>query len=247
MRILPLLLVGAGALLLSGCGDAKPRRPADPKTQASADCCCKALCPTPADGRGATVVGTLEQEGATGAATGQGRRVGASAGRGDSGQVRRVAHERHGYRHRGRSGTEGVGYLDEDLAGDAHGYRRYERSGTEGVGYLDEDAVAYRGDGYRDGAYRGGGYRDGGYRDGGYRGRAYSRVGGSVSVEDSETYEESRRSSESGYRYSSSGGYEAYESEGGYGGGHRRHGRRGGGGYAGIDRDGYLTWPGKTE
>ncbi|MDO9334770.1 MAG: hypothetical protein Q7T61_00075 [Caulobacter sp.] len=222
MRILPLLLVGAGALILSGCGDAKPRGPADPKTQASADCCCKALCPTPADGQGATVVGTLDQEGAAGAATGQGRRVGASAGRGDSRQVRRVAHERNGYRHRGRSGTEGVGYLDEDLAGDAHGYRRYERSGTEGVGYLDEDAVAYRGGGYR-------------------------RVGGSVSVEDSESYEESRRSSESGYRYSSSGGYESYESEGGYGGGHRRPGRRGGGGYAGIDRDGYLTWPGKTE
>ena len=92
------------------------------------------------------------------------------------------------------------------------------RSETEGVGYLDE------------GDYSGG----------------YRRVGGSVSVEESESYSESARYSESrsGYSYSS-GGVVVY-GDGGRGEGHGKHGRRGGG-YAGVDRDGYLTWPGKTQ
>ncbi len=101
------------------------------------------------------------------------------------------------------------------------GYSYRYRSETEGVGYLDE------------GDYSGG----------------YRRVGASVSVEERETYSESARYSESGSGYSySSGG--AYSSGGGvvvHDGGGRGHGRRGGGGYAGVDRDGYLTWPGKTE
>ncbi len=212
MRILPLLVIGASALILSACDDLKPRKAPTPKAssvaETSADCCCKDICPKPPEGSGAPVVGTLDQEGA---ATGR-----------SGGQVRRASHERRSA-YRVRTGTEGVGYLDEELTGDAYGYRRANRSETEGVGYLDDD---------RDGAYRGG----------------YRRVGTSVSVEERETYEESRRSSESGYRYSNGGGYEAYGSEGrdGYGG-HRRGGRRGGGGYAGVDRDGYLTWPGKTE
>lgn len=201
MRLLPVLLVGASALFLSACDDHKPRKAPAPRAQAAADCCCKDLCPTPAK---APVVGTPEEEGIV--------------ARREGGQARRVSHERRGgYRHRVRTGTEGVGYLDEE----AHGYRRV-RSGTEGVGYLDEDL---------DDAYRGG----------------YRRVGASVSVEERETFEESARYSESGYRYSTGGGYVAYEGRDGYGGGHRKHGRRGGGGYAGVDRDGYLTWPGKTE
>ena len=204
MRLLPVILAGASALILSACDDHQPRKAPAPKAASvasgtGAECCCKAICPTSK----APVVGTPEEEGAV-----------ARGG----GHVRRVSHQRRGgYRHRVRGGTEGVGYLDDD----SYGYRRV-RSGTEGVGYLDED-----------GAYRGGGYR---------------RVGGSVSVEERETYSESARysESESGYRYSSRGGYEVYGYEGrdGYGG--RRHGRRGGG-YAGVDRDGYLTWPGKTE
>lgn len=205
MRILPVILLGATALILSACDDHKPRKAPAPKAPAiaaaaSADCCCKDICPNPSK---APVVGTLEEEGVV--------------ARKDGGHVRRVSHERRrGYRHRVRTGTEGVGYLDED----SYAYRRV-RSGTEGVGYLDEDE-----------AYRGGGYR---------------RVGGSVSVDERETYSESARysESESGYRYSSGGGYVAHEGGEGYGG-HRRH-RRGGGGYAGLDRDGYLTWPGKTE
>lgn len=198
MRLLPVFLIGASALILSACGDHQPRKAPAPKAQAAADCCCKDICPNPPK---APVVGTLEEEGV--------------AARRDGGHVRRVSHERRGgYRHRVRTGTEGVGYLDEG----SYSYRRV-RSGTEGVGYLDEDS-AYRG-GYRRGV--------------------------SVSVEDRETYSESARysESESGYRYSTGGGYVAYESRDGYDG-HRRH-RRGGGGYAGVDRDGYLTWPGKTE
>lgn len=208
MRLLPVLLIGASALILSACDDHKPRKAPAPKAAsaasgASADCCCKDICPNPP--KAAPVVGTLEEEGVV--------------TRRDGGHVRRASHERRrGYRHRGRTGTEGVGYLDDD----SYGYRRV-RSGTEGVGYLDEDS-----------AYRGG----------------YRRVGTSVSVEERETYSESARysESESGYRYATGGGYVAYGSEGrdGYGG-HRRHDRRGGGGYAGVDRDGYLTWPGKTE
>ena len=205
MRLLPVLLVGASALILSACDDHQSRKAPAPKAASVAsgatDCCCKDLCPNPSK---APVVGTLEEEGV--------------AARRDGGHVRRVSHERRGgYRHRVRTGTEGVGYLD----GESYGYRRV-RSGTEGVGYLDEEP-----------GYRGG----------------YRRVGGSVSVEERETYSESARysESESGYRYSSGGGYEVYGYEGrdGYGG--RRHGRRGGGGYVGVDRDGYLTWPGKTE
>lgn len=207
MRILPLFAVGASLLILSACDDAAPRKaPAKvPTSVAEADCCCKAECPM--DRPAAPVVGTLAQEGIV---EGKSR-----------GEIRRVAHERRGggHRYHRRSGTEGVGYLDEE----AYGYRRTDRSGTEGVGYLDEDA-----------AYRGGGYR---------------RAGGSVSVEERETYSESARYAESGYSYSSGGGVVVYEG-GGHGGrgGHDRggHGRRGGG-YAGVDRDGYLTWPGKTE
>lgn len=197
MRILPIILVGASALILSACDELAPRKAPPARTQASADCCCQDRCPNPPK---APVVGTPREEGVA---------VGNSGA-----QVRRVSHEgRGGYRHRARSGTEGVVYRDETA------YRESRRSGTEGVGYLDE------------GDYSGG----------------YRRVGGSVSVEERETYSESARYAESssGYSYSSGG---AYSSSGGvvaYGG--RGHGRRGGGGYAGTDRDGYLTWPGKTE
>lgn len=198
MRILPILLVGASALVLSACDELAPRKAPPAKTEASADCCCQDRCPNPPK---APVVGTPREEGVAAGVSG--------------GQVRRVSHEgRGGYRHRARSGTEGVGYLDESA------YRESRRSGTEGVGYLDE------------GEYSG----------------AYRRVGGSVSVEARETYSESARYAESssGYSYSSGG---AYSSDGGvvtYDGRGRGHGRRGGG-YAGVDRDGYLTWPGKTE
>lgn len=206
MRTLPLLLVGAAALILSACDDAAPRKSAKaPGAKvAEADCCCKDRCPM--DRPASPVVGTPEEEGIT-------------SHKGD-GHVRRATYERRGgYRYRGRSGTEGVGYLDEG----SYGYRRVERSGTEGVGYLDEDA-----------AYRGGGYR---------------RVGGSVSVEESESYSESARYSESasGYSYSSGGGGVVVYDSGGRRIDGRGGSRRGGGGYAGVDRDGYLTWPGKTE
>lgn len=199
MRILPLILVGASALILSACDGREPRKGSEPKAQAAADCCCKDRCPNPPQSAAAPVVGTLAQEGA-GRAGGHARRA--------------VRNDRAGHRHRARTGAEGVGYLDEE----AYGYRRVERSGTEGVGYLDE------GD-----AYRGGDYR---------------RAGTSVSVDTRETYSESARYSESqsGYSYSSGGGVVVYSDDG-----HGRHGRRGGGGYAGVDRDGYLTWPGKTD
>lgn len=203
MRILPLFAVGASLLILSACDDVAPRKaPAKvPASVAEADCCCEAECPM--DRSAAPVVGTPAQEGIV-----EGK---------PRGEIRRVAHDgRGGHRYRGRSGTEGVGYLDEE----AYGYRRTDRSGTEGVGYLDEDA-----------AYRGGGYR---------------RAGGSVSVDERETYSESARYAESGYSYSSGGGVVVYEGDGRGGHGRGGHGRRGGG-YAGVDRDGYLTWPGKTQ
>ncbi|WGM41147.1 hypothetical protein [Caulobacter sp. NIBR1757] len=181
MRLLSLALIGVSALALSACDELTPNRKGS--QQATADCCCKDRCPAraPAPAKadveaGKTVeVATAEQTVRTG------------------GHVRKVV--RHG-----RGGGESS-------------YRYSYRSGTEGVGYLDE------------GDYSGG----------------YRRVGGSVSVEESESYSESARYSESGYSYSSSGGgVVAYD------GGGRGHGRRGGG-YAGTDRDGYLTWPGKTE
>lgn len=182
MRLLSLALIGVSALALSACDELVPRQ------LAKADCCCKESCPTraPAKADGEAEAGKTVE----GATTEQAVRTG--------GHVRKVV--RHG-----RGGGESS-------------YRYSYRSGTEGVGYLDE------------GDYSGG----------------YRRVGSSVSVEESESYSESARYSESGSGYSySSGGVVVY-GDGGRGEGHGKHGRRGGG-YAGTDRDGYLTWPGKTE
>lgn len=184
MRLLSLALVGISALALSACDDLAPNHERG-RDQAKADCCCRDRCPTPAPSKAdsdtakTVEVATREETARTG------------------GHVRKVV--RHG-----RGGGESS-------------YRYSYRSGTEGVGYLDE------------GDYSGG----------------YRRVGGSVSVEESESYSESARYSESdsGYSYSS-GGVVVY-GDGGRGEGHGKHGRRGG--YAGTDRDGYLTWPGKTE
>jgi len=194
MRLPILALLGISALALSACDNFSPRSGPEPKAQANADCCCKDRCPTTSPASEKATAETETKQTALVATRGETVRTG-------GGHVRKAVRR----------------------GGGSSGYRYSYRSGTEGVGYLDEDL---------DGAYRGG----------------YRRVGTSVSVEESETYEESRRSSESGYAYSSGGGsYEAYGYEGrdGYGGGHRKHGRRGG--YAGVDRDGYLTWPGKTE
>ena len=193
MRLLSFILLGASALILSACDDAAPRKaPKGPATKvAEADCCCKDRCPM--DRPSAPVVGTPDEEGVVTHRTG--------------GHVRKTVRRAEG------GGSSRYSY-------------RY-RSGTEGVGYLDEEE--------------------------GYRGVGYRRVGGSVSVEESESYSESARYSESGSGYSYSrggGGVVVYDSGGrvieGRGDGRGGHGRRGGGGYAGIDRDGYLTWPGKT-
>lgn len=96
----------------------------------------------------------------------------------------------------------------------------------------------------------------------GVSGRAVSGV--SVSVEESETYSERRRYSESTSAYGSRGygagsSYESRSGSGyaeGYGRGDRYSGGRDSRGgrdhprpyhLAGTDREGYLTWPGKVE
>ena len=187
MRLLSLALLGASALALSACDGLAPGREQAQNQRGEADCCCKDSCPTRAPAKAEAKTTETTQVATT------------------DETVRTGGHVRKAVRHSRGGGSS---------------YRYSYRTGTEGVGYLDEE------DGYR----------------GGYR-----RVGTSVSVDERETWSESARysESESGYRYSTGGGYEAYGSEGR--GGHGRHGRGGGGGYAGVDRDGYLTWPGKTE
>jgi hypothetical protein len=194
MRILPLLLVGLSALALSACDELKGSR-----QQASTDCCCK-TCPTPPPAKPAAA--PAEEEAPTRSEkveTVKETEVHAT-------KVRK--HKTVGHRRVQR--TDG-GYR-------AGGYRY--RTGTEGVGYLDEELA------------------------GGPRGGAYRRV----EIDERETYSERYSSSESSSGYSSSshgyseGSYESYE--GGHGrGGHKRKRDRS---YVGTDRNGYLTWPGKT-
>jgi len=198
MRILPLLLVGLSALALSACDELKGSR-----QQASADCCCK-TCPTPAPAKpAATPVAEDEAKVETVKAT----------------EARTTVRKHKTVGHRRVQRTDG-GYR-------AGGYRY--RTGTEGVGYLDEELA------------------------GGPRGGSYRRV----EVDDRETYSERYSSSESGYAYGgsryseSSSGYASGYSEGSYesyDGGKRRggHKRKRDRSYVGTDRDGYLTWPGKT-
>lgn len=88
----------------------------------------------------------------------------------------------------------------------------------------------------------------------GYRASSYS-----ASVYESETSSEQVRSwggeghayagsASSAYGYAESGSASGYAGEGGYAEGHGRH-HHGEGHYrlAGVDEDGFLTWPGKVE
>ncbi|MBX3479432.1 MAG: hypothetical protein KF842_03465 [Caulobacter sp.] len=186
MRIFALSLIGLSALILSACDELATRH-------ADKDCCCANTCPTPAPTKTAEAPPP-----ATPVAPPVAAPVPAEAGYHRK-VVRRWKHSGGGARYVSRSSTEGVGYLDEDLAG---GYRR--------VG-------------------SGGGYRS----------------GTSVSIEESERYSRRESRSESGYAYGYSEGYESRgEMRDGRRGGHGR--RRHYQGYTGVDRDGYLTWPGKT-
>lgn len=211
MRILPLLLVGLSALALSACDELKGSR------EANADCCCK-TCPTPPPTKPAATPpaeeATVKKVETTEVQTTAVRKTKAVG-------HRRVQHTGGGYRaggYRYRSGTEGVGYLDEDLAG-----------GSQSSSY---QSSSYRGSSYR-----------------------------SVEIDERETYSERYSSSESGYAYGGGGsrysergsgyGHGGGYSEGSdesYGGGHKRggHKRKRDRSYVGTDRDGYLTWPGKT-
>ncbi|HYE44316.1 MAG TPA: hypothetical protein VEA44_00940 [Caulobacter sp.] len=190
MRSLPLLLIGLSALALSACDELTPKK------QASADCCCK-TCPTPPAAKPASTALIEEDDVAV-------------AEKAETSE-RKAIHKVKTPGHR-RVARTGGGYRAErgDRAGGGYRYR----TGTEGVGYLDEELA---------GGYRGGSYR-------------------SVEVEESERYSERYSESESGYAYGYSEG--SYDSYGGRRGHKRkRHRDRG---YVGIDRDGYLTWPGKT-
>lgn len=185
MRILTLSLIGLSALALGACDELTDRQ-----ARADRDCCCANTCPTPAPAPTKTAETPPPPPVATpGAAPSPGYHRKAA---------RRWTHSAGGSRYASRSSTEGVGYLDEDLAG--------------------------------------------GYRRAGARGEY--RAGTSVSIEESERYSERESRSESGYAYGYSEGYrsEGYSERRGRHG----HGRRRYQGYTGVDRDGYLTWPGKT-
>jgi hypothetical protein len=185
MRILAISLIGLSALALSACDEF-----AGGRQTAKADCCCDRTCPTPAP----TPVKTPPS--AAPATTGQTTTTQKAGGATSTRAVKS-----HGRRGETRWASRG-------------GKRDYSyRSGTEGVGYLDEDLV------------------------GGYR-----RVG--VSAQASESYSESSRYSESSSAYGYSEGGAWRDGDERRGGGRRGHGGRGG--YTGVDRDGYLTWPGKT-
>lgn len=192
MRVSLLTLTALAALALTACdGRRAPPPTAAPAAKAEADCCCIKQCKdAPAE--------VAEAPPAPPPAVNGG-------GGGYSGKV---------YRKTWRKGG---------------GYRR--RTGTEGVGYLDE----------------------------GYAGGRYV-AGGSVRYEEryseterrSETYEERRYGGREGYAYAE-GGYGYAEGGYGYREGDGRRGGKGGkkrrnydGSYVGTDRDGYLTWPGKT-
>ncbi|MBI1404599.1 MAG: hypothetical protein GC145_00565 [Caulobacter sp.] len=189
MRILTLSLLGLSALALGACDDLTDRQ-----ARADKDCCCANTCPTPAPAPAPTRTAETTPPPAPPAAT----PAATASARYHRKAARRWTHSAGGSRYVARSGTEGVGYLDEDLAG---GYRR--------VGA-----------------------------------RSEYRAGTSVSIEESERYSERESRSESGYAYGYSEGYrtDGYSERGG----RRGHGRRHYQGYTGVDRDGYLTWPGKT-
>lgn len=114
MRLLSLALLGLSALALSACDELAPGR----QQQAKTDCCCKDSCPTRAPAKADTKAGTSE---AVAVATAeQTVRTGGHA-------RKAVRHTRGGGSHHDysyRSGTEGVGYLDEDEAYSSGGYRR---------------------------------------------------------------------------------------------------------------------------
>ncbi|MFN3859752.1 MAG: hypothetical protein ACK4RV_18575 [Caulobacter sp.] len=214
-RPLALAVVGLAALTLAACDGREFSR----KAEAPADCCCKPVCKeAPAE--------TAEAGDGKGSAHGEtGRAAGAAAaGAAASTRAEEAATPPVRYRTAERRTVRKASARRDSYAG---GYRR---SGTEGVGYLDEGEYA-------------GGYR----RSGG----AYVRT--EVSVEERETRSERRRYSETGYGYSGRSEYrEGYGRRESYGYDDDR-GRRGkkkrrdhDRSYVGLDRDGYLTWPGKT-
>lgn len=166
MRLLSLALVGVSALVLSSCDDVAPRR------QAKADCCCKDSCPTrapKADGEAkaktteTVEVATREETVRTGG--------------------RRHKVVRHGggsyHRYSYRSGTEGVGYLDEESGYRGGGYRRVGGSVSveESESYSESARYSESGSGY---SYSSGGGGVVVYDSGGRRieGRGGSRRGG---------------------------------------------------------------------
>lgn len=209
-RILVLAAAGLAALTLAACDGREFTR----KAEAPADCCCKAVCK---DAPAATAQASDD----TTSAHGQTGRAAASAAAGAAASTRAegsVSRATVRYRAAERRTVRKASARRESYAG---GYRR---SGTEGVGYLDEGEYA-------------GGYR----RSGG----AYART--EVTVEERETRSERRRYSESGYGYGGRSEYRegyGYDDDRGQRGKKRRrdHDRS----YVGLDRDGYLTWPGKT-
>src|SRR5215217_1205548 len=229
-------LAALAALALTGCdlpGQKPKAAAAAPVAQASRDCCCK-VCSTdsaPSD----DVAASGDTRSAGRAATRQVAHKPARA------QVSREAASSRTYTTASRSqSSQTREYARPDrqevLAGGS--YDRRDDGGSEdgyGQRYSERSAGRYA---EADGRY-GGRY--------GSSGRAVSGV--SVSVEESESFSERRRYSESSSRYGSRGDVVSGSSYG-----HStalyyedRDGRVRRGGPAGTDRAGYLTWPGKVE
>ncbi|MDB5470593.1 MAG: hypothetical protein JWR84_2153 [Caulobacter sp.] len=181
MRLLSLALVGFSALALSACDELAPDRHG--REQAKADCCCKDSCPTRAPGKvdakttEAVEVATTEETVRTG---GHGRKAVRHARGGGA---------RHEYSY--RSGTEGVGYLDEESGyrGGGGGYRRVGTSVSvdERETYSESARYSESESGY---SYSSGGgviaYGEGGR--GGYGGQHGRRGGGGYAGVDRDGY-----------------------------------------------------------
>ena len=184
MRILPLLLVGLSALALGACDELKGSR------QASADCCCK-TCPTPPPTQpAAQPAATPPAEAEAKAETVKQTEARTTVRKHKALAHRRVQRTGGGYHaggYRYRSGTEGVGYLDEDLAGGPRGgsyrggsYRRVEvderetyseRYSSSESGYAYGSRYAEGGSGYASGYSEGSYDSAGGHRRGGHKRR----------------------------------------------------------------------------
>lgn len=267
-------LVALAALTLTGCDlpGQTPKAAAPAKVATTTTACCCKVCPTdaaPSDGVAAvgdtrSSARTVTRQVAHKPAKAQGRRDVALSRTYAAAPRARPAQSREYARPDRREVLAGGSYARrDDRYGGAYGYGEREEVRSE-RGY------AERGYAQRDTRRAEGGYGQryseqstGRYErsDHGYGGRygASGRVtsGVSVSVEETESYAERRRYSESSSSYAASGyasGGGAYRA--GYASGHARvqplyyedrDGRVRRGGPAGTDRAGYLTWPGKVE